>query len=329
VSPKLSFLFRTDCHVSDRNPESWRGDYPSEVWSNLVQVGNLARAHAVRAVLDGGDYFHVKAASRTPHSLVERTARIHEAYPCPVWSIEGNHDITYNSLDSVPKQPIGVLYASKVFHQLRETVFEEESLRVRVVGLPYSPFRSLDEIRAIRKKPGDDHLIVVCHQLAGDSPPDTAEDFFGEPVFNYEDLIRDIPDGPSVFCFGHWHKDLGVSEIGSVQFVNTGALSRGALVRDNLSRTPKVTVLEVTQEGVRVREIPLQVPPAVEVFDLARKERQEREGKEIEQFVQHLQANANTDPSAKIEDSIESLSFAKDVMDLAKHYLERARSEAA
>ncbi len=55
----IRFIFRTDVHVSDRSPASWKGDYPAEVWANLEQVGELAREHGALAVLDGGDYFHV------------------------------------------------------------------------------------------------------------------------------------------------------------------------------------------------------------------------------------------------------------------------------
>jgi len=323
--PRLAFVFRTDTHVSDRSPASWRGDYPAEIWSNLEQVGKLARQHGANAVLDGGDYFHVKAASRNSHAMVVRTADIHRAYPCPTYCVEGNHDIAYNNLDSVAKQPLGVLYASKVFEHLREATFEDGGLRVRVVGVPYSPFRTLDELRAIQKRPGDDFLIAVVHQLAGAAPPASVEDFFGEPVFRYPDLVT--PDGPDVWCFGHWHKDQGIIQIDGKQFVNQGALSRGALIRENIERTPQATLLEVTPSGIVTVSLPMLVAPAEEVFDFERKDRQEKEGLEIEQFVTTLRANLDFDPSQSIEANLQSLDFAREIRDLALGYLEQARAE--
>ena len=323
--PRLAFLFRTDTHVSDRSPASWKGDYPSEVWSNLEQVGQLARKHGVKAVLDGGDYFHVKAATRNPHALVARTAEVHRAYPCPVYCVEGNHDIAYNNLDSVPKQPLGVLYAAKVFEHLREAVFEDGGMRVRVVGVPYSPFRKLDELLAIQKQPGDDFLIAIVHALAGADPPPSVEDFFGEPVFRYPDLVT--PDGPDVWCFGHWHKDQGIVEIGGKQFVNQGALSRGALIRENTERTPSATMLEVRPSGIVTVTMPMVVAPATDVFDFERKERAEAEGVEIDNFVATLRASAEYDPSLSIEANLQALDFAREVRDLALGYLERARAE--
>lgn len=192
---RLAFLFRTDVHAADKSPDSWKGDYPGEIWANLEQIGVLAQKHQVAAVLDGGDFFHVKAPTRNSHGLVAKVARIHAAYPCPVWSIEGNHDMAYNQLDTIERQPLGVLYDSGVFKNLREEVFGS----VRVIGVPFVPDRGLEYLRALKKKPGDTKLIAIVHALAGKNPPGHVEDFFGEPVFRYRDLVFD--DGPDVWCF--------------------------------------------------------------------------------------------------------------------------------
>lgn len=323
--PRLAFIYRTDTHVCDRSPASWKADYPSEIWSNLEQVGKFAREHHATAVLDGGDYFHVKSASRNPHSLVVRSNKLHRAYPCPTFGVIGNHDVVYNNLETIDQQPLGVLFSSGVFSPLVEQVFEDGDLRVRVVGVPYSPFRTLADITAIKKKPGDTFLIAIVHQLAAADPPPSVVDFFGEPVFKYADLISE--NGPDLFGFGHWHKDQGIVDIGNTQFVNLGAVSRGALIRENTQRTPKVALIEATKDGLRVLQLPLSVAAPEDVFDFERKDRQEHEETNIEQFVQALQANASFDPASSIEDNLHALNFAVEVRDLAREYLERARAE--
>lgn len=321
----VTLVFRTDVHASDRSPVSWKGDYPAEIWACLEQIGEIARQVSAQAVLDGGDYFHTKAASRNSHDLVRRTADLHRAYPCPVYAIVGNHDITYNNLGSLPRQPLGVVFASGVFQPLDETVFESGGVRVRVVGLPYSPTRTVEELRSIRKKSGDQYLVAVIHALAGKTPQDKAEDFFRESVFCYRDLVA--YDGPDVWCFGHWHKDQGITEIDGKLFVNQGAVSRGALIRENTERTPQVAILEATPSGITVRTVSLAVPPATEVFDFERKEKQEREGRDIDQFIARLQSDSVFDPSLSIEDNVAALDFAVEVRDLALEYLELARGE--
>lgn len=135
------------------------------------------------------------------------------------------------------------------------------------------------------------------------------------------------PDGPDVWCFGHWHKDQGIIEVGGKQFVNQGALSRGALIRENIERTPSATLLEVQPSGIVTVTMPMVVAPAADVFDFERKERAEAEGVEIDNFVATLRASAEYDPSLSIEANLQALDFAREVRDLALGYLERARAE--
>ena len=320
--PKISFVFRTDTHVADNSPSSWKGNYAEEIWSNLEQVGKFAREREVTAVLDGGDYFHVKAASRNSHASIYRTVEIHDQYPCQTFCVEGNHDLAYNNLDSIRRQPLGVLYASGVFQHLREQVFTEGDLQVRVVGVPYQPNRTLEELRAIQKQPGDDFLVAVVHALASENPPPQVEDFFGEPVFKYADLVTE--DGPDAWCFGHWHKDQGIVQVGGKTFINQGAVSRGALIHENITRTPQVSLIEF-EKDMSFELLPLVVAPPEDVFDFEKKERVESERKSVDLFVQRLQEDVNLDPSKTIEDNVGSLDFAKEVRDLALSYLDRAK----
>lgn len=323
--PRLSFLCRTDTHVCDRSPGSWKGDYPAEIWSNLEQIGQLAKQHEVTAVLDGGDYFHVKAASKNPHALVAKSAKIHQAYPCPTWCIEGNHDVQFNNLETLDRQPLGVLYAANVFQHLREQVFKDGSVQTRVVGVPYSPVRTLADLRSIQKKPGDTFLVAVVHALAGKNPPPEVEDFFHEPVFRYGDLVT--PNGPDCWIFGHWHRDQGIEVIEGKQFINQGAISRGALIRENLERTPKVALIEMTNQRLVVTSIPLVVLPASEVFDLERKKQDEAERQDLDLFVQRLVLNSDLNPTESIQQNIQSLgSFAERVRDKALYYYELAEA---
>jgi DNA repair exonuclease SbcCD nuclease subunit len=321
---RIAFIFRTDVHAADKGPASWKGNYNAEIFESLRQVGELARLHGVVGVLDGGDYFHVKAPGRNSHGLIYDTGKLHKDYPCPVYSIEGNHDLMGNNLDTIEDQPLGVLYVSGIFEHLREQVFESDGLRVRVVGVPYSPSRDLAEIQAIRKQPGDDYLVAIVHALAAENPPAHVEEFFGEPVFRYSSFI--FEDGPDVFCFGHWHMDQGIVQLEGRHFVNQGALSRGALTKENTERTPKVSLLEFTKEGIQTRTLDIKVAPPEEVYDFDRKERQERESLVITQFVDQLEADMQIDPAQDVTTNVSSMNFAPEVRSRALTYLERARS---
>lgn len=323
----IKFLFRTDVHVADKNPISWKADYAAEIWSDLEQIGEMARKYGVSAVLDGGDYFHVKASTRNSHALVAKSAEIHSTYPCPICVVPGNHDIAYNNLDSLDQQqPLRVLFSTGVFQRLGETTFDdEEGMIVRVVGVPYDPKRTLDDLLAL-KKGDEDWLIAIVHALAAENPPPDVEEFFGESVFKYADLVSE--NGPDIWCFGHWHRDQGSVEVGGKYFINPGSVSRGSLIKENLNRTPHVVLIELSLTGKTVGMVPLRVAPAKDVFDVDRKERREKEGEIINQFVERLRQDVVFDASADIETSVNGLDFAVDVRDLALEYLERARSRS-
>lgn len=322
----LAFIFRTDVHVSDRNPASWKGDYPTEIMDSLRQVGDLARRHNAAAVLDGGDFFHVKSSVRTSHATIIKVVALHKNYPCPTYCVEGNHDITGDNLNTIEQQPLGVLYETGTFRHLREEVFEQEGIRVRVIGVPYDSTRTIQDFQqTVRKKPGDDYLVAIVHALAGEDPPAHVEEFFGEPVYRYGSLVYD--QGPDVLCFGHWHKDQGIVQIQGRHFVNQGALSRGALTRENTQRIPKVSLIEFGKEGIVTKAIPLTVAPASEVFDIERKERQEREEAIIDQFSDSIEVEAQLDPTQDIDTVLASVKIYKeDIRAIAKEYLEKVRA---
>jgi predicted phosphodiesterase len=230
----------------------------------------------------------------------------------------------YNNLELIERQPLGVLYGCGVFEHLRDQVFQDGDFRVRVVGVPYNPKRTLDQLKAIQKQPGDDFLVCIVHALATENPPSKLDDFFGETVFRYADLVT--PDGPDVWAFGHWHRDQGVMQVGGKWFVNQGAVSRGALTHENIMRTPQVALIEFEATGPLIQTIPLIVAPASDVFDMERKERADAELNKIEDFILLLHNDSSFDSEQSAEDNIRAMQdVASDVRDLALEYLANAR----
>jgi DNA repair exonuclease SbcCD nuclease subunit len=320
----VRFVFRTDVHLSDRSPSSWKASYYDEVLSNLRQVADIARNVDAHAVLDGGDFFHVKAPHKNSHAMVAEAIRLHrEDYPCKVFSVVGNHDMQYNNLDTVEKQPLGVLYSSKALIPLTEEVFDSGGVRVRVVGCPYVPDRTLESLTTIRKKPGDDFLVLIVHALASEAPPSSVVEFFGEPVFRYEDLISTTAtDGPDVICFGHWHKDQGIRVLNNVHFVNPGSLARGSLSFETLNRTPQAVIIELGSD-IRTTAHPLIVAPAEDVFNMEVKEEKDREATKIAAFLEDLRTNLNTfSRGVSLRQTLSSLQVSQRVKAEAERYLE-------
>jgi len=327
-------------HLSDTPPASRKDDWTSTVLEKLGQVATVARKVGAAAVLDGGDFFHVKSPGRNSHDLVRRVAEVHAAYPCPVYANVGNHDVVYGDYSYIDQQPLGVLFSTGVFRRCYdeyEVVFESDpdehahmgvpavgGIKVRVVGIPYhGTTYDMERFRSIQK--GDeDFLVCMAHVLASEKGGSMFE---GEDIIKYADLAGLAPD---VFCFGHWHKDQGVVDIGNTKIVNIGSLTRGALSQDEVTRRPACAVLNFEAgKPVDVRVVRIKVGLPEDVFDVEGRVRQESRAMTMDAFVESIRDKLITEHGKPVEDVVQSMSDVPDkVRERVLHYLEKAKGES-
>ena len=283
----INLVWRTDVHLSDRAPASRTDNWADTVFDKLGQVRDLAREVTAVAILDGGDFFHVKSPGRNSHALVNRTAEHHSNYPCPVYCTPGNHDAVYGDYAFLPQQPLGVLFSTGVYHRLydeHEAVFTQDGVTVRVVGIPYHG-TTYDMSRFTSIVKGDeDILLCVAHVLASKKGGTMFE---GEDIVKYKDLLDTAPDA---YLFGHWHKDQGVVEMGGKQFVNIGSLTRGSLSQDEVEREPAAAVLRCTDKGVEIEVHRLKVGLPKDVFDVEGRARLVKRQVEMDSFVESIRS---------------------------------------
>lgn len=317
----ITLVWRTDIHLSDHTPRSRLDNWTDTVLAKIVSVGKIAKDVGARAVIDGGDFFDIKAPGRNSHALVLRAIQAHADYPCPVYANVGNHDCVYGDYSYLPQQPLGVLYAARTFHRLydeHDVVFtipgptrsSPPSLKVRVVGVPYHGVK-YDLTRLANIKKGDeDYLVVAAHLLAS---PTHATMFDAEDVLRY-DTLDDYPD-VDVWCFGHWHKDQGIAQTpAGATVINIGSLTRGALSQDSLDRIPSVAVMRFGPDGFTVEKVTVPHTPANEVFDLFRKDKEDIQKTMIEEFVDHLSKAVTTGPQKSLCDIVRDTPNVPDVV---------------
>ena len=308
----MKLVWRTDVHLSERNPRSRTDNWREAIINKLRQVGEIARKVDASAVLDGGDFFDIKSPSRNSHDLIREVAEVHQDYPCPTYANVGNHDCVYGDYTYLPQQPLGVLFSTGVFNRLydeHEVTFEKNGVTVRVVGIPYhGTTYDMDRFKNIEK--GDeDYLVCIAHVLASKK---------GGSMFENEDIIKynDLKDlAPDVWCFGHWHKDQGITEIADGKWVvNVGSLSRGSLVQDDMDRKPCAIEIDFT-DGINFVRHDLEIPSADEIFDVQGRERAEMRESVMEDFVSALSQSLVLDNE---ENTLESVVAKTDVPDIVR-----------
>lgn len=283
----------SDEHVSDQNPGFRKDNYRDSVLEKLHWQGDIARKMNAQVFTRGGDFFHVKAANKTTMRTLVEVSKIHAAYPCPVFSVAGNHDISNNDLSSVSGQPLGVLFETGVFNVLSDKTFEVGSMKVRYVGVPYIHGMDSEALRKILVKKDENYLIAVVHALASMAPSERIQSFFNEPILDYRDLV--YPGGPDAFFFGHYHKDQGIVEHQGVHFVNLGSISRGSLTFENMDRKPKISSMTISAStGISIEEVIVPHKDAAEIFDLEKKKVLEKQAKSLDEFIMKLRSSSTS-----------------------------------
>ena len=320
----INFIVRTDEHVSEEAPASRKDDYMESCLDKLRQIGEISSDKNADAVLDNGDFFHNPGTGKNSHELVRKVIDVHnEYYDCPVYENPGNHDFPYTRIDYLEKHALGVLFSTGVFRRMEEVEFTDgEGLKVRVVGLPYKTDFDLSDF-GIRKE-DEDVLIVAAHTFASLDGGPLWGDNRALSYFN----LADFP--PDMFIFGHLHVDQGIETVKGKRFMNLGSMTRGALVKDNLERIPRVGHIEIEKEdgnvNINTEAIDLDVKPAEDVFDLREHKRTKREEEKIDKFINSLSESSKEDDSSSIRDEIKSLNFPEKVRQKSLHYLKKVSS---
>ncbi len=323
---KYTIITSSDEHMSDQVPIYRKDDYKSELMSILEYQCDLSKRVRADMIVRGGDFFHVKAANKTTMRTISDVINVHKSCSTDVYSIIGNHDMSSNDIDSIPGQPLGVLFSSGVFKKLDEKSVELGQSKLRIVGVDYSPLQDINSIKLkVSKKSDDDLVIAFVHAYASKSPTPAMEKYFSEPVFKYDDLVYD--GCPDVYVFGHYHKDQGVTDVKGVKFVNLGSVARGSLELDDLDRKPKSSIIRINGSTIDIEEVVLPHLPASEVFDIERKEKLESMKESVDNFInEFMESMKKTNSFDKFSLYKEIDSFPSDVRLLLKETLEKAES---
>jgi predicted phosphodiesterase len=327
--PELRFITSSDEHCADLNIGFRKDNYKEAIFSKLIWQGEILQKFNANAMLRGGDFWHVKAANKTTMSSLVRAIEIHNKYPCPTHAIAGNHDMSNNDLESIDRQPLGVMLRSGVFKDMNN-VFEDGSMRVRVIGIDYTTDLAEDGLCELVKKRDNmsNYTIAFVHALAEMQPSDKIQSFFRERVFDYRDLV--FEGCPDVYVFGHYHKDQGIKEHLGVKFVNLGAIARGALTFENLERKPKISLIRCNSQGISIEECIVPHAGASQVFDLERKKKLDLVRQGMDEFITKLRSNSTKSTGDAIHDRIalfqKSTDYPSDIKNLLTEVMEAAEA---
>ena len=310
----FTFITASDIHISDTNPRSRIDNFKESILDKISQMAMACNKLGADGFILAGDLYNIKNPARNSHRLNQELIAAFQQFNCPVYMIEGNHDLTGNNLESLESQPLGVLFRDKTLIQLRHEILEKDGAKISLVGVPYTDDPDLEHLDI---PPKDDCIAQICAMHIYASP--TPGMLFSERIYGYRDFEHLSPD---IFVFGHYHIDQGITEENDKCYVNIGAVSRGTLSEDSINHNPKIGLLKISNDdgevSVNAQPLKLKVKPVSEVFDMEKKKEEQEEKKEIEAFVEKLvsdSSNVMDDKDGKIEDIIGGM---VDKMDVAE-----------
>lgn len=279
---KVNLTFFTDVHIAAKPIGRRRGSYTQEILDKLIQIADMtSRIHGVG--ICGGDLYHVKGprSDSNTHGLNTLLTSVFQRFPTgAVYGVIGNHDLTGDSLATVPDQPIGALIQSGAYHGLgagltegqldegtHSVIFEAQNgLQVQVDGFDYLNGQDLlEQIRTRTKTVGVEHRVAVVHGFNQEGASGVM--FNSDFALGWNDLDG---LGYDAFVWGHDHIRKGVRQSpGGVYHVQLGSLARAALTKDEVDRSVNLAILSFSEDGLLVAERPLVVRPLELAFHTA------------------------------------------------------------
>lgn len=309
----INLLVIGDVHICDHAPGKRNDDYKERILEKLNECVSLAKESSVTHVLFLGDIFHLKAANRVSHRLVQEMCDVLLSFEVPVIILVGNHDITDGSLDSITRQPIGMFrFLKNVTLLYDEPVALDDDILIH--PLPGISDVTIDNFTVNRVNPKD---IFAVHQSI--VPDASLEPEMIQHIVFDAARVAEVAD-TDIILYGHQHRHDGIYEVvrqdgTTATFSNLGSICRLTVADSDVDKVPQVLLLSIDvdiERSVSMNKVTLQcVQPAHEAYRLEEHFEGKEHSRDIEETIKKLKA---TEVSAfSIESVIKDVEVRADI----------------
>jgi len=290
LGPRFGYV--TDIHARNRAPKNRLDDYRTVVLEKLSWVMDaLASLGAVPMLVSGGDNFDVPVPSL---EVADEIIDLILTKGYVMYSIFGNHDLE-SALATAPRTVLGHLMR-RASNAIRPLPMLSSEAPLEIAGMHlwghHYRYGNYDERLDTPIKSATAKRVVISHSMI---LKDT-------PIFEDYRLFADVETNADLILLGHYHPMQAMTQLTNAYGTligGPGAMMRGALSRDDLTRKPSFALVEWDQTNDRllVDFVPIEVAkPADEVFRLVQAQEEARKNEHLEAFradldnlkVQHL-----------------------------------------
>lgn len=216
-------LFVGDPHLDSSTPSSRVDDYASTSIEKLYALKNLCLVRDVKAVVLLGDVFNKHDQSNTYLNKVMKVFSDFKKENIEVYTIVGNHDLSFERMDTLPRSPLQMLFTADLIKHLDNFIIDTGEYTVRVQGLDYPddpvPLTDLDGDKGT--------LSVLC-----------AHRFFNYAYNDPHNLTSEdcVNLGYTIYAMGHDHMQYDVDKNNKFWVVRPGSFMRTSSHQYNMTR---------------------------------------------------------------------------------------------
>lgn len=240
----MRYLIVGDLHLRMRPPRCrTEANFKAVCLGKLKQILGIAHRESA-PILQVGDFFHSPDPSGELHA---ETIDIIKEWNVPIFTVHGQHDLSYHSEASRRKSALRVMEAAEAL-----TVLDAESWKsdwLHGAGFGQTP-----------PVPESGNPILVAHAMVGDKPL-----WPGQELPSPKRYVQKHP-GYHLYCLGDYHYPFTV-QVGDALVVNPGAVLRLTASKRDLEHRPKVVLYDDEEDGPM--NIYLDVTPIETAFDLS------------------------------------------------------------
>jgi len=275
-------LVINDVHLAASPPMGCTERYTDDIKGMLVEARQYARDNECQYTIFTGDFFHYKRG--TPDGLKRWAMELLQEWPGRRLAIVGNHDQSYRGLDSLPDQPIGLLFQEGSMEWLREDLVTEDD-GIRIQWSPANYFPEIDhnpQNFRLYRQDNVDWAVKVAHGTI--VPPGRTFEFHTVPMNTIDTTGMDL------CIYGHPHYDVGVNHVDGCDFVCLGSMGRTQANEDEYTRPMRLLQVQFDKTEFTLDELPLtSATPGAELF-LQKKAKDDSEDRALTRLMRHIDA---------------------------------------
>ncbi len=299
----MKLLVMNDTHIRGTNPDKRIDDFRETLENKLKEIGEIITAEEIDYVIHGGDIFD---RPDTAPAVVNQFIEIFLDYQAPIYTIVGNHDLYGHNPATLPRTMAGVLISAGIMNLIPEegVILNKQGISLQLTGKSFD--YQVDDSKAdyeVKKREEVDYAIHLVHGMLLDKPafPDQYT------------LIEDLDTEADITISGHYHLGYGSIKYEGQYFLNPGSLVRLGARMEELKRMPKVAIIELTSEDVKIDLKQLaSAQKGSKVLDRSEIEADKVREKRLADFLREVKAS-NKFEIFSIQDILEQLSSEGEV----------------